>query len=418
MSVPGLPLISVLVPVYNIERYIGVCLESIIKQKYHNLDIIVVDDGSTDRSGEICDLYAQKDYRIKVIHKANGGLVSARKAAMQAARGSFIGYVDGDDWISPDYYSDLFMKIEGNGCDAVVAGFSRDLFDSSTPMSNVVSAGCYEGEKLENLFSNMISTGAFFRHGITTYLWNKLFKREIVEDIQLEIDDRISIGEDGAVVYPALLKCKRVFVTNNFSYHYRQREDSMLKKSKPFEQEISQLQILYNQINRAIGRYPTNLNLRLQLQKYLLSTCIIRSGGIVDSAGGTKLFPFEKDLKGKRVAICGAGTFGQQLEKRLRERNHCNIMIWVDYDYWEYRRCCLNVDPLEKLIETEFDFIVLGTVDSQATQSMRERLVSMGIEFEKILSIRTEDDKVEIALSHYLNLDSQENFNEQMAGHS
>ncbi len=417
MPVPCLPLISVLIPVYNIERYVGICLESVVKQKYRQLEIIVVDDGSTDRSGEICDLYAQKDGRIKVIHKANGGLVSARKAAMQVAKGAYIGYVDGDDWISPDYYSDLFLKIEGNNCDAVVAGFSRDLFDTSTPMSNVVPAGCYEGEKLENLFSNMISTGAFFRHGITTYLWNKLFKREIVEGIQLGIDDRISIGEDGAVVYPALLKCKRVFVTNNFSYHYRQREDSMLKKSRPFEQEISQLQVLYNQIDNAIERYPASLNLRLQLQKYVLSTCIIRSGGIVDSAGGTKYLPFEKDLKGKRVVICGAGTFGQQLEKRLRERNHCDITAWVDYDYWEYRRCCLNVDPLEKLIETEFDFIVLGTVDSQATQSMRERLVSMGIESEKILSIRTEDDKVVNALSHYLNLDRQENLNKQTAGH-
>lgn len=404
MNMPHLPLISVLVPVYNIERYVGICLESIIKQKYKQLEIIVVDDGSTDRSGEICDLYAQKDCRVKVIHKTNGGLVSARKVAMQVAKGTYIGYVDGDDWIDPDYYSDLFLKISGNNCDAVVAGFSRDLFDSSTPMSNVLSVGCYEGEKLNSLFSNMISTGAFFRHGVTTYLWNKLFKREIVEEIQLGIDDRISIGEDGAVVYPALLKCKKVFVTNNFSYHYRQREDSMLKKSKPFEQEVSQLQILYNQIDKAIDLFPTSLNLKLQLQKYLLSTCIIRSGGIVDTVGGVNYLPFEKDLKSKHVAICGAGTFGQQLEKRLRERNHCDVVAWVDYDYWEYRRCCLNVDPLEKLIEVEFDYVVLGTVDSLATQSMRERLVSMGIDSAKILSIHTEDGKVEDALGHYLNL--------------
>lgn len=411
MSVSCQPLISVLVPVYNIERYVGACLESIIKQTYKQLDIIVVDDGSTDRSGEICDLYAQKDDRIRVIHKKNGGLVSARKAAMQVAKGNYIGYVDGDDWISPDYYSDLFLKINGNNCDAVVAGFSRDLFDSSTELSNVVAVGLYEDDKLKGLFSNMISTGAFFRHGITTYLWNKLFKREMVEDIQLGIDDRISIGEDGAVVYPALLKCKRVFVTNNFSYHYRQREDSMLKKSKPFEQEVFSLLILYNQIDKAISPYPANLNLRLQLQKYLLSTCIIRSGGIVDMASGTKYLPFEKDLKGKRVAICGAGTFGQQLEKRLREKNHCDITAWVDYDYWEYRRCCLNVDPLERLLEIKFDYVVLGTVDSLATQSMRERLVSMGVASTKILSIRTEDDDVEKALSLYLNLNGRENFN-------
>ena len=275
-----MPLISVLVPVYNIERYIGFCLESIIKQKYCHLEIIVVDDGSTDRSGEICDLYATKDSRIKVIHKANGGLVSARKAAMQVAQGKYIGYVDGDDWIGSDYYSDLLLRFNDKDCDAVVAGFSRDLFDSTATMSNVVEAGCYEGDKLSDLFANMISTGKFFRHGITTYLWNKLFKREIVEEIQLGVDDKISIGEDGAVVYPALLQCKKIFVANNFSYHYRQREDSMLKKSKPFEQEISQLQVLYNQLYKSIEKYPEKLQLKLQLQKYLLSTCIIRSGVI------------------------------------------------------------------------------------------------------------------------------------------
>ena len=401
MSIPCLPLISVLVPVYNIERYIGFCLESIIKQKYRHLEIIVVDDGSTDRSGEICDLYAAKDSRIKVIHKANGGLVSARKTAMQVAQGKFIGYIDGDDWIGPDYYSDLFLRFNDKDCDAVIAGFSRDLFDSTATMSNVVAAGCYEGDKLCDLFANMISTGKFFRHGITTYLWNKLFKREVVEKIQLGIDDNISIGEDGAVVYPALLQCKKIFIANNFSYHYRQREDSMLKKSKPFEQEISQLQVLYNQLYKSIEKYPEELQLKLQLQKYLLSTCIIRSGGIIDST----YFPFEKDIRDKHIAICGAGTFGQQLEKRLHEKNYCEITAWVDYDYWEYRRCCLNVDPLENLLEADFDYVLLGTIDSLASQSMRERLICMGVESKKILSIQTDDYMVKDALSHYLNVD-------------
>ena len=407
MNTANLPLISVLVPVYNIERYIGICLESIIKQKYQNLEIIVIDDGSTDRSGEICDLYAQKDYRIKVFHKTNGGLVSARKAAMRMAVGMYVGYVDGDDWIDPDYYSDLFFKISENECDAIISGFSRDLFDASTPMSNVIQSGLYKGESLERLFSNMISTGDFFRHGVTTYLWNKLFKRETIKDFQLGIPDEISIGEDGAVVYPTLLKCRSIFITNKFSYHYRQREDSMLKKTNPFEQEKLQLQSLYDYLHQAFNNNPLNLKLQLQLQKYMLSTCITRSGGMVDSS----FLPFEIDIKGKNIAICGAGTFGQQLEKRLQEKNYCNITAWVDYDYWEYRRCCLNVDPLEKLIETKFDYVVLGTVDSQATQSMRERLVSMGVNPTKILSIHSDDNKVEDALSHYLNLGRQENIN-------
>ena len=95
--------LSVIVPVYNIELYIGQCLESIIRQTYRDIEIIAVDDGSTDRSGRICDLYASKDARIKVIHKENRGLVSARKAGLDASSGAYIANVDGDDWLEKDY---------------------------------------------------------------------------------------------------------------------------------------------------------------------------------------------------------------------------------------------------------------------------------------------------------------------------
>ena len=92
-------LISVIVPIYRIDRYVGLCIESLINQTYKNLEIILVDDGSPDRCPEICDLYAKKDSRIKVIHKENGGLVSARKAGIMTATGKYVGYVDGDDWV-------------------------------------------------------------------------------------------------------------------------------------------------------------------------------------------------------------------------------------------------------------------------------------------------------------------------------
>ena len=102
------PLISVIVPIYMIDRYIGICIESIISQTYRNLEIILVDDGSKDRCSEICDLYAKKDPRVRVIHKPNGGLVSARKAGLQQSNGAYINYVDGDDWIGPGFIEGLY----------------------------------------------------------------------------------------------------------------------------------------------------------------------------------------------------------------------------------------------------------------------------------------------------------------------
>ncbi len=104
------PLISVIVPIYGIERYVGHCIESLMQQTYQNLEIILVDDGSPDRCPQICDLYASKDKRIKVIHKENGGIVTARKAGVQIAQGEYIGFVDGDDWVGSGYFQSMFRR--------------------------------------------------------------------------------------------------------------------------------------------------------------------------------------------------------------------------------------------------------------------------------------------------------------------
>lgn len=400
------PLISILVPVFNIERYIGICLESIIRQTYKNLEIIVVDDGSTDRSGEICDLYAQKDSRIKVIHKENGGLVSARKAAIKLAYGDYIGYVDGDDWIENDFYSSLISEIIHSNSDVVIAGFSRDLFNSSTQITSVIPAGIYENGSLDYLFSNMISTGDFFRHGITTYLWNKLFKKSIIENCQLTLDEQISIGEDAAVVYPALLSCRKISIVDICSYHYRQREDSMLKKSVSFSYEKDRLRVLYVYMSECLKSFPNKYALENQIQKYILTTTIIRSGGIYDSAKiNMSYIPFGENINDKDIVICGAGTFGQQLEKRLRESKCCNIVAWVDDDYWEYRRCCINVDSISVLSEIHFDYVLIGTIDSFAAQSIRSRLIDIGVSVRKILNVVCPKDGIENILEEYLKND-------------
>ena len=105
------PLISVIVPIYGIERYVGHCIESLMRQTYQNLEIILVDDGSPDRCPQICDLYASKDKRIKVIHKENGGIVTARKAGVKIAQGEYIGFVDGDDWVGEGYFQSMLNSI-------------------------------------------------------------------------------------------------------------------------------------------------------------------------------------------------------------------------------------------------------------------------------------------------------------------
>lgn len=265
------PLISVIVPIYQIERYIGFCIESLLNQTYKNLEIILVDDGSSDRCPEICDLYASKDSRIKVIHKQNGGLVSARKAGLEIATGDYVGYVDGDDWVGAGFYESLYSAIATSDCDVVCAGQSRDLFNKSAHFTNPYPLGIYKGETLKILQKNMLSYCDFYRPGITTYVWNKLFKREILYKHQMNVDERISIGEDAAVTYPVLMECSSVYISDCVAYHYRQREDSMLKRSASFAAEAEKLKYLYEYMSAFAEKYGGNL--QKQVDDYVLVTC-------------------------------------------------------------------------------------------------------------------------------------------------
>lgn len=396
------PLISVIVPIYMIDRYVGLCIESIINQTYKNLEIILVDDGGKDRCPEICDLYKKKDERIKVIHKPNGGLVSARKAGLQHSNGEWISYVDGDDWIGPGFIEGLYTAASTSGADMVCAGFTRDLFSRSASFTNTLPSGIYEGEKLKELWKNMVSMPPYYRPGISTYVWNKLFKREILLDPQSRVDNRISIGEDGSVTYPALLSCSRVDVIDNVAYHYRQREDSMLKQSNGYSTEAQKLLYLYEYLMRWAERTPKELGIKEQIIDYVLSIAIMRSGGRLPQDDYST---FDNAYYGKDVVVFSAGTFGQQLVNRFRETEHCNAVAWLDDDFWEYRRCGLDVDPVESITVLSYDYILIATVDSLVAEKVERRLMDLGVSPKKILKTVVPIDKEQL-LNRFLDVDA------------
>lgn len=394
------PLISVIVPIYMIDRYVGLCIESIIAQTYRNLEIILVDDGSKDRCSELCDLYARKDARIKVIHKTNGGLVSARKAGLQQSNGTYITYVDGDDWIGSDFIQSLYTAMYEYDADIVCAGFSKDIFSKSEPIKEAIPSGVYEGERLLFLQQNMISYGTFYYPGITTYVWNKLFKRSILLEPQNRIDNRITIGEDAAVTYPAIFTSNRVVVIESFSYHYRQREDSMLKTVASYSKDAQQLKYLSDYMMKWANSVPAQYNMPLQVEKYILANAIMRCGGRLPFEDYSF---FDKNYYGKKVIIYSAGTFGQQLVNRFKEDRHCDVVAWVDDDFWEYRRCCLDVDPVDSVSDLSFDYVLIAKVSGGEVDSIIERLGNLGVNNDKILTLNIPDDKNNL-INHLLDV--------------
>ena len=396
------PLISVLVPIYKIDRYLGICVESLLNQTYKNLEIILVDDGSPDRCPEICDLYASKDARIKVIHKPNGGLVSARKAGLMAAKGEYIGYVDGDDWVGPGFYHSLYSSLQESDADIAIAGFSRDLFSSTKNILNAIPSGVYDGSALDDIKKKMISEGSFYRHGITTYLWNKLFKREVVEPYQMAMDDRITIGEDAATTYPAIMASKKIVITDNCAYHYRQREDSMLKTATNHNNEYLKVMYLYKYMEQTLKEWSDDYQLLRQTDDLVLSTYIIRSGGSLKEESSMSAFPFSIDITGKNIAVYGAGTFGQQLVRRLKNEGQCNIVIWIDDDYWEYRRCCMDVDAIEQICKVEYDAVIIALIDPVQIANVKELLFDYGVEEKNVIIVSATQEQRDNALKIYL----------------
>lgn len=222
-------LYSIIVPIYKVEKFLPKCIESILSQTLKNLELILVNDGSPDNCPEICDEYAKKDDRIKVINKENGGLVSARKAGLEAASGEYICFVDGDDFICRDMLETYDRFITKEKCDAICAGYSKYFNENyCVKVKQNVATGFYDKNKLINcIYPIMLSSSYFYNFGVMPSLVTKCFKRKILFDAYKNMPDNITLGEDAAVSYPSLLQSDTVCFIDYSGYMYRQNLNSM-----------------------------------------------------------------------------------------------------------------------------------------------------------------------------------------------
>lgn len=215
------PLISVIVPVYNVGEYLNRCIESIVTQTYTKLEIILVDDGSSDDCPELCDLWAEKDARIKVIHKQNGGLSDARNKGMALATGEYISFIDSDDWIAPEFYERLYTAIKQDGSDMAACTVCM-VWENCNP------------EKLltvrENLLlnRNQAQLALLEETKLKQPVWYKLYKTDLVKDIPFEFG---KYHEDVFWSYQAIGKAESVSVIDYIGYYYWQRKGSIMSDS-------------------------------------------------------------------------------------------------------------------------------------------------------------------------------------------
>jgi len=264
-----MPKISIIVPVYNVEKYIHRCIDSILHQTFKDFELILVDDGSLDNSGKICDEYAKEDDRIKVIHKENGGLSDARNVGLDIAQGEYIAFVDSDDWIEKDMYSILYENIRKYNADISICKM-RKIFDSTVD-NNITTNNCIilnNEEAFDCLFNNKY---------YASHACDKLYKKSLFDGIRYPVG---KLYEDMFTTYRLFEKANKVVFSDYIGYNYFQRKDGIVN-SKFRPEKLDYIRAFNGIFDLGYSKYPKSINsitISYVLANTTLITDICRAG--------------------------------------------------------------------------------------------------------------------------------------------
>ena len=387
-------LVSIIIPVYNSEAFLDKCIQSAINQSYKNIEVILVDDGSIDSSGEICDNYSSIDNRVKTIHKNNGGLVSSRKTGLKASNGEYVLYIDGDDWIELNLIENYVNQVTKFNADVVVSSHIVNLEGREDILMNFLPSGVYDKDKLNSIvYPKMLYAGKFSQFGIFSYSWGKLYKKELLLKNQLKVDENITIGEDALCLYPTLLDANTLVILEQPGYHYRQRADSLIKTLRKIE--VSKMQKIYNDFKNIFFDKGVLDIMLPQLQHYLLSLLIINTEG-PNSDDVIDLYPFDKIKPGENLVIYGGGTFGQHMYKKIINYKTYNIVAWIDEKHKHYSKLNLPVTGFNKIKNIKYDVVLIALIDENNSHQAYLKLVKHGVDTNKIVQIPYHSQKENI----------------------
>ncbi len=408
MKFDGSETISVIIIIYNVKKYLQKCVNSIRNQSYKNLDIILVDDGSTDGSDQLCDLLAKEDQKIKVVHKENGGLVSARQAGISVASGEYVAFVDGDDWVDDDMYEKLYLLAKLFSSDIVLSGIIRERPDGLRCDCNAIPNGYYDKERLEReIYPNMMYAMDVRSPLIDPSLCNKLFKMDVIKTALLQVDKEIFyLGEDAATTYPCLLKACGIYVTDFCMYHHRivlQEKPSTYKREKVYERLLLFYKNLKNNFEKTIyakimlpqlsGYFLHLLNvitkeaIDLDILIFYQSLIDYSKKAVPEVTQIIYKLPFGELTNYKKIVLYGAGKVGQEYYRQLNSTEIC-VVLWADKRYNLLSNSGLPVGNIEDIKGQEYDAIILAAKQKTMAESMKYDLLKAGFDKDKIVWVK------------------------------
>lgn len=261
------PKVSIIVPVYNAQKTLVRCVDSILNQDYTDFELLLIDDGSKDDSGTICDAYAAKDQRVRVIHKENSGVSDSRNLALDEARGEYLQFLDSDDWITPNATRLLIEAAEQNNCDMVISDFYRVIGERLSHKGSIDEDGVLSREEFASF---MMENPADFYYGV---LWNKLYSREIVEKHHLRMDSKISWCEDFMFNLEYIRYCENIYVLQVPIYYYVKTKGSLVSQSMSLTKTIKTKMMVfeyYTDFYKQVLTEEEYEKKRIQIYAYLM----------------------------------------------------------------------------------------------------------------------------------------------------
>ncbi|MBP3602570.1 MAG: glycosyltransferase family 2 protein [Lachnospiraceae bacterium] len=373
-------LVSIIIPIFNADKYLERCLESVLSQTYYNLDIILIDDGSTDNSKKICEKYRDKDQRITYIYQLNKGNTAARKTGMSMARGKYVTFVDADDWIEPNCIEALLLEVIKSKADVVMSNIYEDRKEGLCVLKNHITEGVYNNPK--DITEDIIFSKKNKGNGLIASLSGKLYSFEFAKEALSTIDDDMHYGEDYSMTFWCALNARCICIVHDAYYHY---EENIESYSHTFQEDIFlQMHLFYNYSITLFKKHECDTVLREDLLKCIMG---ILNRQTMISTGKSFMneyrLPDLKLKKNAKIILYGAGKVGKIYHEQLLNIKELTIIAWVDKNCSQLGM--KEVQEIECINKITYDYIIIAVADIKKAYDIKFQLKVMGVPEKKII---------------------------------
>lgn len=374
------PLVSIVIPVYNAERFLDECYQSIEEQLYDNIEIIFINDGSTDSSYQKCCGYKATDHRVKVLSQENAGQNSARKAGVNIAKGKYVCFIDADDFVDKNMLLEMVKKAEKYNAQIVKCGICKLYEDGELQPEYTIAkiTGLFSGKEIaEKIFDKE----DLFRLQVSVSLCGSIFDRAIIKRIIWTINEEINYSEDYLCTILAMLDSNNVYVMEDSFYYYRCHRNSFCHlhtKDNFYSQKL-----LFSSLKTEFKKRKVSNEIYQQLI-YMIIRDLLLGGYNYYLNNYDFLFPYPNVKRGSKIVIYGAGVLGTEIYSLTVERNDYEVVAWVDKKWETYN------DPRitsVNHIKDDYDYIVVAIIKHSISMRIKEDLMALGVDEQKIALI-------------------------------